>query len=82
MSAQTQLTKVETAIEALLDGITGDTMQEYTYRGRMYKRADWPGLIRELEALQAALTRRVRAEAMSGTSRVGVVKLGRANRSS
>lgn len=74
-STQSLLTKVETAIENLLDAIDSDAVQEYTIGGRTYKRADFGKVLDTLFERRRRLQQQL---AMETNNPVRVGKLGRA----
>lgn len=61
VATQTLLDKVETAISDLLDALSGDAVQSYTFNGRTYFRADFSRtletLMRQRDTLRAQLAR-------------------------
>lgn len=77
-----KLAEVEAAISALIGAISADTMQEYSLPGgRVYKRAEFDSLLTALQKREEYLQGKVNSQ-NGATSRVRVVKLGAAGRSS
>lgn len=74
-TTQQLLTKVETAIENLLDAIDSDAVQEYTINGRSYRRADFAKVLDTLFERRNILRRQI---SRASNSPVRVAKLGRA----
>jgi hypothetical protein len=72
------LTKVDTAIEGLLDALANDAMTEYSVQGRSYKRAEFDTLLKSLMDTRDRLTRQI----AGASNRVRVVRLGYTGRSS
>lgn len=74
-TTQSLLTKIDTAIENLLDAIDSDAVQEYTVMGRTYRKADFAKVLDMLFDRRAKLQRQLATET-NNPVRVG--KLGRA----
>ena len=69
MTAQQHLDKIEAAISDLLDALVGDAVQEYTFNGRTYRRANFSTCLDTLYRVRDRLKLEVTREA-SGTVRL------------
>ncbi len=72
-TSQQLLDKIDTAIENLLDALDDDSVQEYSFGGRMYKRAEFGKTLDSLFKQRDMLSKQV---ARSNSSPVRVAKLG------
>lgn len=59
MTAQQHLAKVNAAISDLLDALTGDAVQEYTFNGRTYRRAHFSSALETLYKIRERLEHEV-----------------------
>lgn len=69
MTAQQHLDKIEAAISDLLDALLGDAVQEYTFNGRTYRRANFSTVLDTLYAQRTRLQLEVQ-RASGGSVRV------------
>lgn len=70
MSAATLLAQTDAAIESLLLAMADEATQEYSYNGRTWKRADFPGALTSLRLLRKELQSEV-AQSSRRTIRLG-----------